>query len=243
MLENGTPGSVRGRFGQLAVLPRWRTNQRSPVRCEESCQIGNSWHFWLLGDSSWVYLPGISLSDPARDLAESASRHHLRFRRPIKVVPTLNCLPSVIDGRRFVCVLVLGNVSNAPVYVPTMSDLYINDVSGPVLPPWGEWLLEMGRANKPYVEYFLFKQTVRDGNDLPALLGNGAVVTLLPGESIRFDFVKEFEKLPFQTGRYLLRVTYHPPDNNSWAERISSELGIWAEAIYSNTVVVNAVRE
>ena len=23
MLENGTPGSVRGRFGQLAVLPRW----------------------------------------------------------------------------------------------------------------------------------------------------------------------------------------------------------------------------
>src|SRR5206468_2217838 len=152
VLENGTPGSVRGRFGQLAVLPRWRTNQRSPVRCEESCQIGNSWHFWLLGDSSWVYLPGISLSDPARDLAESASRHHLRFRRPIKVVPTLNCLPSVIDGRRFVCVLVLGNVSNAPVYVPTMSDLYINDVSGPVLPPWGEWLLEMGRANKPYVE-------------------------------------------------------------------------------------------
>ena len=91
--------------------------------------------------------------------------------------------------------------------------------------------------------HVFWQQTVRDGNDLPALLGNGAVVTLLPGESIRFDFVKEFEKLPFQTGRYLLRVTYHPPDNNSWAERISSELGVWAEAIYSNTVAVNAVRE
>src|SRR5213080_4426717 len=28
VLKNGTPGSVRGRFGQLAVLPRWRALDR-----------------------------------------------------------------------------------------------------------------------------------------------------------------------------------------------------------------------
>src|SRR5438093_9934142 len=28
VLEKGTPGSVRGRFGQLAVLPRWRAKPR-----------------------------------------------------------------------------------------------------------------------------------------------------------------------------------------------------------------------
>ena len=33
MLKNGTPGSVRGRFGQLAVLPRW------PLTCLDAASV------------------------------------------------------------------------------------------------------------------------------------------------------------------------------------------------------------
>ena len=113
-----------------AEAPKSFRGQTNEVRCvvRNLVKSGILGIFGFLSIALGVYLPGISSSDPARDLAGSASRHHLRFRRPIRVVPTFNCLRSRIDSRRFVCVLVLHNVSNAPVYVPTMSDLYINDV-------------------------------------------------------------------------------------------------------------------
>ncbi len=40
MLENGTPGSVRGRFGKLAVLPRWPTKKMSDAeRFEKELEV------------------------------------------------------------------------------------------------------------------------------------------------------------------------------------------------------------
>src|SRR5712692_8977809 len=40
VLEKGTPGSVRGRFGQLAVLPRWQLRTKD-------CKLGGiRMRFW-----------------------------------------------------------------------------------------------------------------------------------------------------------------------------------------------------